>query len=220
MNARASTLNAAALTALERAVDTALGLDSATRAQVDALAGKVFCIDCTVPAVRVYVAPGAGELRLYGHYEGEVACTVSGAASDFVALAGAADKAGALVNGNLRISGDSAPLLELEKALGKLELDWEQRLALLVGDVAAHQFGRAVRGSARWGQGAQASFARHVEEFIHEEARLAPPRLEVEDFFGDLRATAQRTERLEAGLRRLSRRIGALAAARDRNRGG
>jgi ubiquinone biosynthesis protein UbiJ len=217
MNAGTSTLNAAALAALERAINAALGMDTATREQVARLAGKVFCIDCTVPAVRVYVAPGSGELRLYGHHEGEVSCTVSGAASDFVTLLGADDKPSALVNGNLRISGDSAPLLELEKSLARLELDWEQRLALLVGDVAAHQLGRAVRGSARWGRTARDSLLRHVEEFIHEEARLAPPRLEVEDFFADLRATAQRAERLEAGLRRIGRRIDALdSRGRDR----
>lgn len=219
MNAGASTLNVAALAALERAINAALGMDDATREQVNALAGKVFCIDCSVPALRAYIAPEADCVRLYSHYEGAVSCTVSGAGSDFVALAGAADKASALVNGNLRISGDSAPLLALEKALGTLDLDWEQRLALVVGDVAAHQLGRAARGSARWGRRAHGSLARHVEEFIHEEARLAPPRLEVEDFFADLRATAQRGERLEAGIRRLGRRIDALAA-RDRTRRG
>jgi len=217
MNPAASTLNAAALAALERAINTALGMDSATREQLDALAGKVFCLDCTVPAIRVYVAPDRGEIRLHAHYEGDVNCTVSGAASDFVAFAGAADKPSALVNGNLRISGDSAPLLELQKSLGRLELDWEQRLSLLIGDVAAHQLGRAVRGSARWGRSAQHAFVRHLEEFVHEEARLAPPRLEVEDFLADLRAAAQRTERLEAGMRRVARRIEALRAG-DRQR--
>jgi ubiquinone biosynthesis protein UbiJ len=89
----------------------------------------------------------------------------------------------------------------------------------VLGDVAAHQLGRAARGSARWGRRAHDALLRHVEEFIHEEARLAPPRLEVEDFLADLRATAQRGERLEAGIRRLGRRIDALAA-RDRTRRG
>ena len=110
MNAGASTLNVAALAALERAINAALGMDDATREQVNALAGKVFCIDCSVPALRAYIAPEADGVRLYSHYEGAVSCTVSGAGSDFVALAGALDKASALVNGNLRISGDSAPL--------------------------------------------------------------------------------------------------------------
>lgn len=219
MNAGASTLNVAALAALERAINAALGMDDATREQVNALAGKVFCIDLSVPALRVYIAPGADSARLYSHYEGAVSCTVSGAGSDFVALAGALDKASALVNGNLRISGDSAPLLALEKALGTLELDWEQRLALVVGDVAAHQLGRArARLGALGTPGAR--LARAPRRGVH--PRRGAPRAAAargRGFLRDLRATAQRGERLEVGIRRLGRRIDALAA-RDRTRRG
>ena len=111
------------------------------------------------------------------------------------------------MNGKLKVSGDSALLLGLEKALSALDLDWEQRLATLVGDVPAHQVGRFARSSAEFGRRARGSFERHLEEFIHEEARLAPPRAEVEDFFADVRALANRVARLEAGIRRLGRRM-------------
>ena len=219
MSARASTLNAAALAALERAINGALAMDRLGAARIAALRSQVFALHCSVPAFDVFVIPGDSGVRLLGHYEGRASCSVSGAASDFVALLGATDKASTLVNGALRIAGDSAPLLELQKALAGLDLDWEQRLGVLLGDIPAHQIGRAVRGSVRWGRGTHDSLLRHVEEFIHEEARLAPPRLEVEDFFGDLRALAQGSERLQASTRRLARRISALAG-RVKARGG
>jgi ubiquinone biosynthesis accessory factor UbiJ len=215
MAAHSSTLQAAALAGLERAINAALDMDPATREKIGALAGEVFALQCSVPELQVYVVPAASEVNLYSHFEDTPSCTVSGAASDFVALLGAADKASALVNGNLRIKGDSAPLLALEKALSGLDIDWEQRLALVLGNAPAHQFGRAVRGSARWGRETHNTLLRHVEEFIHEEGRLAPPRLEVEDFFDDLRGLAQRTERLEAGMRRLSRKLETLASRRS-----
>lgn len=210
----ASTADVAALAALERAINTALSMDTLTRARIGSLAGKVLRLQVTVPSLEVFVLPGEQGLRLAAHCEGPADCTVSGAASDFVALATAADKPGALVNGNLRVGGDSALLLELEQALRALDVDWEQRLALLLGDAPAHQLGRAVRGAARFGRTARDAFERHLEEFIHEEARLAPSRLEVEDFLADLRNLAGRAERLEAGLRRLSRRLAARATPR------
>lgn len=214
-----STLNAAALGALERAVNAALEMDTATRGEIAALAPTVFHIRCTMPEVEVFVFPSADGVRLQSYYEGKADCSVSGKASDFVALITATDKAGALVNGNLRITGDSAPLLALEKALSGLDVDWEQRLAVLLGDIPAHQLGRAVRGSLKWGRSAQEALLRHVEEFIHEEARLAPPRLEVEDFFTDLQDLTIRGERLEAGVRRLKRRVTALAERAQQRRG-
>lgn len=219
MSAHASTLNAAALAALERAINGALTLDRLGAARIAALQGQVFAIHCSVPAFDVFVIPADTGVRLLGYYEDKPSCSVSGAASDFVALLGASDKASTLVNGALRIAGDSAPLLELQKALTGLDLDWEQRLGVLLGDIPAHQIGRAVRGSVRWGRGTHDSLLRHVEEFIHEEARLAPPRLEVEDFFADLRVLAQGSDRLQAGTRRLARRASALADRLKARRG-
>jgi ubiquinone biosynthesis protein UbiJ len=207
MSGSISSLNTAALAALERAINTALSMDARTRESISALAGKSLKIDVTVPELCAFLLPGADGLRLVGHFEGCADCTVSGATSDFIALLLAEDKPAALVNGKLKVSGDSGLLLALEKALSALDLDWEQRLATVLGDVPAHQIGRFARGSAEFGRRARGSFERHVEEFIHEEARLAPPRAEVEDFFADVRALANRVARLEAGIRRLGRRM-------------
>jgi ubiquinone biosynthesis protein UbiJ len=207
MSGNISSLNTAALATLERAINTALSMDARTRASIGALAGKSLKIDVTVPELCAFLLPENEGLRLVGHFEGRADCTVSGATSDFIALLLADDKPAALVNGKLKVSGDSGLLLALEKALSALDLDWEQRLSTLLGDVPAHQIGRFARGSAEFGRRARSSFERHLEEFIHEEARLAPPRAEVEDFFADVRALANRVARLEAGIRRLGRRM-------------
>jgi ubiquinone biosynthesis protein UbiJ len=45
---------------------------------------------------------------------------------------------------------------------------------------------------------------RQLEEFIHEEARLAPSRLEVEDFYQDVQQLNQRVDRLQARIRQLA----------------
>ena len=207
MNAEISSLNTAALAGLERAINAALSMDSRTRESVGVLAGTAVKIEVTVPELCAFILPGPEGIRLVGHFEARADCTVSGATSDFIALLLAEDNPAALVNGKLKVSGDSALLLGLEKALSALDLDWEQRLATLVGDVPAHQVGRFARSSAEFGRRARGSFERHLEEFIHEEARLAPPRAEVEDFFADVRALANRVARLEAGIRRLGRRM-------------
>lgn len=209
---RVSALNTAALAALERAIGTALAMDPRTREVIAALGSRVLELRVTVPDLQAFVLTGDGGVRLAGHHEGSADCTVSGAASDYVALLLAADKPAALVNGNLRVSGDSGLLLALEKSLGGLDVDWEERLSTVVGEIPAHQIGRAARAGAAIGRRAHEAFERHIEEFIHEEARLAPPRQEVEDFLADVRQLASRTDRLEAGLRRIARRITARSA--------
>jgi ubiquinone biosynthesis protein UbiJ len=89
-------------------------------------------------------------------------------------------------------------------------MDWEAPLVNSLGDVTGHQLAQGLRGLFSWGQQASASFIRQLEEYIHEEARLAPPRQEVEDFYQDLEQLNLRVDRLQA-------RLGKLAVARERD---
>ncbi|WP_116368000.1 ubiquinone biosynthesis accessory factor UbiJ [Parahaliea mediterranea] len=201
------TLHTAALAALEGAVNRALALDSRSGEQLGRLEGCVFSLDCTSPPFRAFLLPAADGVNLAGHWEGKVTTAVRGQAADFAELATAADPTAALINGNLTLEGDSAPLIELQKILAGLELDWEAPLVDTLGDVAGHQLAEAFRGAFSYGRMAHKSLERQLEEFIHEEARLSPPRLELEDFYRDVGALAERSERLAARLARLRARV-------------
>jgi len=213
-----STLNFAVLDVLERAINGALSLDSVTRERIASLSPTVFRIECVAPQFTLVLIPGVTEVRIVGYFEESADVTVSGAASDFLALLAAEDKASALINGNLKIIGDSSRLLALEKALAALDIDWEQHLATVIGDIPAHQIGRAIRQGAQFRRSAHRSFERHIREFIHEEARLSPPRIEVDDFLDAVQQLGLQTDRAEAGIRRLKRRAAALEQ-RIRQRG-
>jgi ubiquinone biosynthesis protein UbiJ len=197
------TLHTAACAALEMALNRALQLDPGSTAQLAPLSGKVFKMHCTNPELEIYLFPDPGGIRIMGYWDGEVTTGISGEASDFANLAGAPDPAAALINGNLELSGDSAPLLELQSVLTHLDMDWEAPLVNTLGDVVGHQLAQGLRGIFGWGQQASSSFLRQLDEFIHEEARLAPPRQEVEDFYQDLEQLNLRVDRLQARMRKL-----------------
>ena len=204
------TLHTAALAGLEAAISRALDLDPRSGARLAALEGRVFALNCSAPPVEAYLKAGADGIRLMGVYEGEVATRVSGVASDFAELATAADPTAALINGNLEIEGDSAPLIELQRIISELDLDWEAPLVDTLGDVVGHQLAELLRGAFSWGRQASDSLLRQLGEFIHEEARLSPPRLELEDFYRDVRELGQRLERCESRATRLRKRIARL----------
>jgi ubiquinone biosynthesis protein UbiJ len=203
-------LQTAALAGLEAAINRALELDPAGRAALAALGDCVFSLHCTAPRIDLFMQPGGDGIRLMGVYEGPVTTSVRGTAADFAELVAAADPAAALINGALALRGDSAPLIQLQKALAHLELDWEAPLVDLLGDVAGHQVAGALRSLFSWGQQASGNLARQLQEFIHEEARLSPPRLELEDFFRDVQELELRVERLQSRTRRLRARLHSL----------
>ena len=201
------TLHTATLAALESAANQALQMATVARAELEELEGCVFAFECTNPEIEVFVQPLRGELRLMGVYEGPVTTRVRGSASDFTALATAEDPAAALINGAVGLEGESAPLIELQHIIGRLDLDWEATLVDTLGDVAGHQLAQLLRAGFTWGQQAGKNLGRQLEEFIHEEARLSPPKLELEDFYTDVQDLALRVDRLESRITRLKRRL-------------
>lgn len=206
-NRRDPTLNIAAFAALERAINAALALDSATRKRLQTLDGNCFLLECTEPAIKVHVLVAGDGIRLPVVHEAKPNTHLIGPLSEFIMLATAKDKPSALVNSGVRLQGDSAPLIRLAEMLADIELDWEGELARLVGDVPAHMFGEASRQLLRFGKRTHNTFLRHLEEYLHEEARLLPTRLEVEDFIGDVQKLAQDVERIDARIKRLQQRL-------------
>jgi ubiquinone biosynthesis protein UbiJ len=161
-----------------------------------------------------FILPSENALMLMGFYEGHATTQVRGHPSDFVELLTANDAGSALINGNITLKGDSASLLELQAILHNLELDWEAELAKIIGDIFAHQLGKAVRNGLQWGKQTHNSLMRQLEEYIHEEGRLLPPRAEIEDFFSDVSKLKDDTDRLGAKIAKLGSK---LAERNNRN---
>jgi ubiquinone biosynthesis protein UbiJ len=197
------TVHTAALAALEMAIEQALRLDPATRKALGSLDGKCLHLYLYGPNLDFYVLPSAEGLALKGMHDDEANTSVNGTPADFIELIAADDAAAALINGNIQLTGDSRPLLELQSILHSLELDWEGELARLVGDMPAHELGRFVRQGLKIGRSIHASLLRQLEEFIHEEGRLLPPRAELDVFYSEVDELVQRAERLAARVTRL-----------------
>ena len=200
-------LQTAVLAAVEVALNRALQLSPGGRRDLAELGDCVFALHCTAPVADVYLQPGAEKIRLMGTYEGPVTTSVRGSASDFAEVLTAPDKTAALINGQLELKGDSAPLIRLQQIVAALDMDWEAPLVEVLGDVAGHQLAQSLRAAYGWGSVASRSLNRQVGEFIHEEARLCPSRLELEDFYRDVRELNLRVERLESRLRRVRKRL-------------
>lgn len=206
-------LHTAALATLERAANTALDLSPHSRRELIALDEVVIGIECTAPAFSVYLQPSReGAIRLLGYYDGPLATRVRGSSADFLQLANSADPTATLINGGLELKGSSAPLIALQRVVAGLDVDWEAPLADTLGDVAGHQLAQMLRGLFSWGRHAGGSLTRQLDEFIHEEARLTPPRAEVEDFYADIQKLSQQLDRLQSRLQRARARTDKLLA--------
>jgi ubiquinone biosynthesis protein UbiJ len=203
-------IHTAAVAALEAAANQTLKLDPTAYQRLSVFSGQVFHIDCDQPKFNVYLCPEQSFLRFTAFYDGEATTTIRGSGSEFTKLATSKDPGGVLINSNIKLEGDSAPLIELQKVLSELELDWEAPLVESLGDVLGHQLANIFRALANWGRKAKVNSARQWRDFILEEARLAPSRAEVENFFSANNQLTQQLDRIEGRLRKLQRQLSEL----------
>lgn len=210
---RSPTLHTAGLAGAEALANAALKLSPHSAKALQALAGNVIALECTRPALTVFLSSDErGELHLRGVHEGPVATRVVGSAEDFAQLARSEDPAAALINGNVQLEGSSAALLEMQRVFADLDIDWEAPLVSGLGDVAGHQLAQMLSAAVGWSRQASGNLRRQLDEFAHEEARLAPPRLALEAFYSDVEQLNERSDRLAQRVEGLRQRLERLRA--------
>ncbi|MCB1786637.1 MAG: SCP2 sterol-binding domain-containing protein [Gammaproteobacteria bacterium] len=198
-----------ALEGLEQAINRLLDLDPEARRRLAALHGRSVSIDLRGTGIRLnFVAGHDGRLQLLGNVEGDPDCTLSGSPLDLLRASDKAQGHRQLFAGNVRIIGDQALGQRFSEALAGIDIDWEEQLSKLTGDIVAHQIGRGVRGARAEADRVAGSARDNLSEYLTEEARLLPHRFEVEDFIADVDTLRDDAERLEARIALLERRKG------------
>ena len=86
-------------------------------------------------------------------------------------------------------------------------IDWEELLSKVIGDVAAHQVGRSIRGLTHWGERASDSLQPDLAELLQHEMRVLPQRIDIEQFLDDVDTLRADFERFELRLSRFEQRI-------------
>lgn len=198
---------AALLAGVEAGLNKVLALDATALPRLAALQGRVIAVDCTAPALRLFLLPGADGLRLAGHWEAPADCTLRAPAGRLLELAVRRDKSAVLHAPDVELNGHSACLLDLAAILQDLELDWEGALAEWLGPLGAVALARPLQGAGQWSGDALASLRLNLADWLAEEARLLAGRQEAEARFAELDDLKLALDRLEARSERLARRL-------------
>ena len=110
--------------------------------------------------------------------------------------------------GRLEIQGDTDLAQGFSDVLARLDIDWEEQLSKLTGDVVAHEAGKAVRAAGHWAERTGTIAEQDLREYLQEEAREVPSRAEVDAFGTDVNTLRDDVERLAARVRRLKEQNG------------
>lgn len=193
------------LTPLESILNRNIAGSAAARSLCKRLAGKVLALRFTGLPLSIVFRSDGERMTLDTVQPQAASATLSGTPLSFMQLAGATPEA-ALRTGAVHIEGDAEVAQTFSELLKAARPDLEEELSRVVGDVTAHQIGNVARSVLAFGRRASDTFAQNVAEYLQEEGRDLPTRVEADEFIVGVDKLRDDAERLEARLSLLEAR--------------
>lgn len=189
---------------LTSALNSCLALDPETPEKLRAFDGKVICIEILGPNRRIYLSINADRMAVVQSCETEPDATISGSPTALFRLGMHRDAAPLFFTGDVVIQGDTRLGRQFKSLLADMDIDWEEHLSRLVGDMAAHRVFELFNELRTWSKTAADHFANDLGEYLQEESRDVVSEAEMGMFYQQVDRLRDDTDRLEARINRLS----------------
>ena len=136
--------------------------------------------------------------------------TITGNAESLLGLLTKNSNQRALADSAIDISGDATLVQDLHVTIESLDVDWQDYLAPILGDVLSNELGEIQSNARDWSKSTGTSMHRGVRDYLSEEARLVPSELEVDSFSNRLDQLRLSIDRVTAKTELLKRRYSLL----------
>ena len=189
---------------LEKLLNRNLNSSITARRAASELEGRSMDVGLQAPEPMLRVCVQQGLLRLRAPEETPPDVALTAGWRRLLELLGGDDS-----GPGLDLRGDPAVAEGFARLLRHCRPSLEEELSRFSGDRFSRQAGDAIRTAAGWAEGAAGSIRRNLRDFVQEEARFAPTRVEFDSFAADV-------ERLRDAAGRVAARVSALSKDRGR----
>lgn len=194
----------AAVVAVEQLLNAVIALDEVTMQRLAELHGRRIAIELQEwNLTLLFVADASGRLQLFSDAADSADATIRATPLDFIETMRMERKEDQVFRGKIRLEGDTRLAQQFSDILAMLQIDWEEQLSKLTGDVAAHQIGRILRALQQWAKRSQAVARNNLGEYLTEEQRLLPTAYEVAEWQSQVDSLRDDVDRLAARVVRL-----------------
>lgn len=187
---------------IEVAMNHALTLDPVAVQRMAPLLGKVVAIEIAgLP--RTCVVFQSGAVRLLSDAGVVPHVSLQASLSQLVSAAARHGSDSSTTGAGIAVNGDVGTVRDLQIWLDAFHVDWEERLAGVVGPELARPVARVLDELQQWARNVGATVRQDVEEYLKEESDLVPDAAAVSAFGAAIEQTRDDTERLAARIQRL-----------------
>ena len=192
------------LTGMETALNQVLRLDPETLKKLDALNGKSVKIELTDWETEFYILPYRQGLQLLSDYHKEPDTIIKGKLINLVKVGAAGATTTSMFDESVAISGDTRTGEAMRDVLRNIDIDWEEHLSKIVGDVAAHKLAYHFKKTVAFGKKSVRSLGENIQEYLHYESKQLPTKAAVENFYQGVSKLRDDVDRMEARVKRLN----------------
>ncbi len=175
------------------------------RTAAERLEGRVLSLALEGTPLTLFFRIADGRISIDTQHDGVADASLSGTPLSLLSMVGPGAEE-RLRESGIRIAGDAEVAQRFRELLQHAQPDFEEELSRVIGDVAAHQVANLARGFLDWGRKAAGSLSLNVAEYLQEEGRDVPTRVELDEFLEAVDHLRDATDRLEARLARLESR--------------
>jgi ubiquinone biosynthesis accessory factor UbiJ len=157
--------------------------------------GKVIAIAITNWKLCFYIVIQDHYLRLQNHNgDAQVTTTIKGSTMAFLRQL---QKSSPTFIKDFVIEGDMELAEAMRDLLQKMQINGEEYLSYIVGDVVAHRFGSVWRNLQEQRQYSTDKLITNMADYLCKEKNYLPAHEEIEDFYDDINVLRHALERLE-----------------------
>ena len=202
-------VSSALLAPFESLINQCISMDHKLSQELSKHNGTILEIEVSVPSLNIFVFFYQSTVQLRFTTEDDTNeddkrrsdnpdGKIRGSASALLGILLRPDSDRPLVNRNVKISGDSEFIQEIQILFSGMEIDWQEPLSKLIGDIPTHSVDQLLNKLFSFTSDSARVVTDNIDEYLHEESRLVPPLNQIEMFDQDLDSLRLKLDRLDA----------------------
>ena len=195
------------INAFETALNKYLSLDEDVGIFLQPLAGKIIAVNIQPFNETIYLCPTSQGMQIIDFYEGDIDTTLTGTLAALGLMGLSSTPARSFFSGEVLIEGDLKIGQQFQKLFEQLDIDIEEQLSHITGDVIAHKIGNFFLSANQWQQESLETAQLNIREFLQDETQDLPPAPEINMLSENIDQLKEDCERLEARLKRLDTQL-------------
>lgn len=188
---------------LEATLNKYLSLDQDSSFFLAPLAGKVIAVNIQPFDETIYLCPTTDSIQCLDQFPGQPDTRLTGTIWALGLMGLSSKPMRSIFSGEVKIEGDLDIGRKFQELFAKLDIDLEEKLSHVTGDIIAHKIGRFFRAGQSWGKDSIETFRLNAAEFLQEETRDLPAGPEADIFYAQVDQLRSDFDRLQSRIERL-----------------